>query len=115
MSDLKKVYVARSPGDAHLLKGLLESADIEVVVRGDDFVPLQGGSLFHIETRPSLWVLETDAARALEIVADHHAGAGLPTDELDGAVQAWVCAECGEEVEPQFSECWNCGSANPSR
>ena len=41
MSDLKKVYVARGPGDAHLLRGLLESAGIQAIVRGDDFVPLQ--------------------------------------------------------------------------
>jgi hypothetical protein len=22
----------------------------------------------------------------------------------------WTCAKCGEVLEPQFSQCWNCGS-----
>lgn len=41
--DLKRVYVAQGPGDAHLLRGLLELEGIDVLIRGDDFVPLQGG------------------------------------------------------------------------
>ena len=113
MSELKKVYVARGPGDAHLLRGLLEQAAIEVVVRGDDFVPLQGGSLFHLETRPSLWVLDHDAARAMEIVRDYAARATDTAGGTDDAAAVWVCPGCGEEVEQQFSECWNCGTTNP--
>ena len=61
MADLKKIYVAIGPGDAHVLRGLLEVEGIDAVIRGDDMVPLQGGSLFHIETRPSVWVLDDDA------------------------------------------------------
>ena len=25
----------------------------------------------------------------------------------------WTCPRCGEDVESQFSECWNCGSERP--
>ena len=112
-AELRKVYVARGPGDAHLVKGLLESAGIQVVVRGDDFVPLQGGSLFHLETRPSLWVLDPDAPRAIEIVTAYETGAGSAGDQTDGSTPSWVCAGCGEQVEGQFSECWSCGAVRP--
>lgn len=112
MSDLKKVYVAGGPGDAHLLKGLLESAGIAVVIRGDDFVPLQGGSLFHLETRPSLWVLEEDLNRAAEIVSDYET---RPAPSYGAAAGARVCPTCGEESEPQFTACWNCGASIEAR
>lgn len=112
MSDLKKVYVARGPGDAHLLRGLLESAGIQAVVRGDDFVPLQGGGLFHLETRPSLWVLDEDFPPALEIVREY-GSREIPAEGNADASGAWVCPGCGEQVETQFTECWNCGTSQP--
>ena len=72
MSDLKKLYTAKGPGDAHVLRGLLESEGIDVAIRGDDFVPLQGGGLFHVETRPSIWVLDDERyARAQEMAAEY--------------------------------------------
>ena len=115
-SDLKKVYVARGPGDAHVLRGLLESEGIAVIVRGDDFVPLQGGGLFHVETRPSVWVLDNDdLPRALEVARDY---AVRTSEQGEGAAarsdEGWVCPDCGEQVEAQFSDCWNCGTARPS-
>ena len=76
MSELKKIYVAVGPGDAYVLRGLLEAEGISAIVRGDDMVPFQGGSLFEIETRPSVWVLGNDRelyARALTIAADYTA------------------------------------------
>ena len=112
MADLRKVYVARGPGDAHLLRGLLESAGIRVVVRGDDFVPLQGGGLFHVETRPSVWVLDDeDLPRALAIVNDYRAGTGGGGGTPAGGDGDWTCPSCGERLEAQFSDCWQCGAA----
>lgn len=111
MSELKKVYVADGPGDAHLLCGLLEVVGIAAVIRGDDMVPLQGGSLFAIETRPSVWVLSNDAeadqyARAVEIAKDYAARKRV-SDSSTG--EPWHCGSCGEIVESQFTECWKCG------
>ena len=77
------------------------------MIRGDDFVPLQGGGLFHMETRPSIWVLDDEhSARALEIAEGYAAGAGAPTGS---ATDTWRCRSCGEEIEAQFTACWNCG------
>ena len=25
----------------------------------------------------------------------------------------WTCPKCGEAIEPQFTECWNCGASKP--
>ena len=110
MSELKKIYVSDGPGDAHVLRGLLEVAGIAAVVRGDDMVPLQGGSLFNLETRPSVWVLADDDrseqyAHALQIVEDYAAGKGI---EATRHGEQWVCKKCAEMVEAQFAVCWNC-------
>ena len=112
MSDLKKVYVARGPGDAHVLRGLLESQGIRVVVRGDDFVPLQGGGLFHLETRPSVWVLEDEHfTRAWEVARDYERRTG---EAAQPSPECWACPSCGEQVEMQFTDCWQCGAARPA-
>jgi hypothetical protein len=118
MSDLKKVYVARGLGDAHVLCGILESNDIRAVLRGDEFMPLQGVGLFCPETRPSVWVLEDeDFPQAFKIAREY---SGCSRQERQSASQdeekseeVWVCLSCGEEIEKQFSDCWKCGSGRP--
>ncbi len=24
----------------------------------------------------------------------------------------WTCSKCGEAIDPQFEDCWNCGTSN---
>ena len=111
MADLKKIYRADGPGDAHVLRGLLEVEGIDAVVRGDDMVPLQGGSLFHLETHPSVWVLDDDAgsyARAVEIAGEYAAARQAPVQTQGSG--GWRCRSCGETVEEQFTACWSCGA-----
>ena len=111
MSYLKKLYVARGPGDDHVLRGLLESAGVRSVIRGDDFVPLQGGNLMRMETWSSVWVLEDDTyPRALEIAEEYARRAEeAPAQQVD----TWRCPRCREDVERQFTECWSCGTDRP--
>tara|TARA_B100001123_G_scaffold447857_1_gene606763 strand:+ start:18920 stop:19255 length:336 start_codon:yes stop_codon:yes gene_type:complete len=109
MSELKKIYVATGPGDAHVLRGLLEAAGVRVVIRGDDFVPLQGGSLFHVETRPSVWVLQDENFLRAREIADNYAND--LRDETDSSDQQWECSDCHEAIEQQFSHCWKCGQS----
>ena len=113
MANLKKLYTAQGIGDAHVMRGLLESAGINAVIRGDGVVPLQGGNLMlNIEVRPSVWVLEDDKySQARDIVADYVTRQGENPGE---PVSTWNCSRCGESVEQQFSECWNCGTNRSS-
>ncbi len=108
MSELKRIYTADGPGDAHVLRGLLEVEGIQAVVRGDGMVPLQSGSPFTIETRPSVWVLADASeryARAVAIAEEYAAKKRADT----AAGELWRCPSCGETVEAQFAACWNCG------
>ena len=109
MSTLKKVYVAANAVDAHMLEGLLEQEGIQAVVRGDDFVPLQGGTLFKMEIRPSVWVFADEHLPRARELADDFGRRSTPSDR---PLATWIC-RCGETIEEQFTECWSCGRPKP--
>ena len=89
MSDLTKLYVAANAADAHILRGLLEQEGIQAIVRGDDIVPLQGGNLFKMETRPSVWVFDDEhVARARELADDFGRPAASDRPRPPGPVAA---------------------------
>ena len=109
MSSLIKLLVVANAVDAHLFKELLEQEGIAAVIRGDDMLPLQGGHLFRMEVRPSVWVLDDERLlRAREMAADYSSRGGSSTE----AAETWSCP-CGEVVETQFTECWSCGHTRP--
>ncbi len=105
MSDLAKIYTAANGIDAHMLKALLEQEGISAVVRGDDVVPLQGGTLFSMEVRPSVWVFDDERRDRAQALADDYRRPRAPLASEDAT---WACI-CGEAIETQFSECWHCG------
>jgi hypothetical protein len=106
---LKKVYIAKNPADAHLLKGLLEGENIEAEVRGEFLYGVRGEVPITPDTCPSVWVMDdAEYDRALELVSIFREGE--PTNPIEG--EAWRCS-CKEENESQFTECWSCGKARP--
>ena len=108
---MKKVYIAKNPADAHLLKGLLEGANIEAEVRGEFLYGVRGEVPITEDTCPSVWITDdSDYDRAMELVSTFREGA----PPLPGEAGTWSCS-CGEENENQFTECWSCGKTRPIR
>jgi hypothetical protein len=104
---MKRVYIARNPTDAHLFKGLLEVEGMSAIVRGEDLFAARGGAPVIPETCPSVWVLdETHFERARQLATAYSRGEG--PKGIRGTV--WRCPRCGEALEPQFTECWQCGT-----
>lgn len=98
---MQKLYSAANLQEAHLIKGMLSVAGIEVRIFNEH---LQGGlgELPFSEVYPELWLEdETDAARARRILADYERPA------LPRASQR--CRSCGEESPGAFEICWSCG------
>ncbi len=58
------------------------------------------GDLPMLETWPQLYVEDGDERYALSVLAR---AAATPTGN------AWICPQCGEQLEPQFTQCWLCG------
>ena len=46
---------------------------------------------------------EADEPRALRLIAE-----ALPHDGAQG--EPWTCGDCGERLEAQFQQCWQCGA-----
>jgi hypothetical protein len=98
---VKRVFRAASLLQVAHARNVLTAAGIESELR-NQYLAGALGDLPMLETWPQLWVedtFESAALRALERAAT--APPGLP----------WTCAQCGEQLEPQFTSCWRCGAA----
>ena len=101
-----KLYSAADPLQAHVLRGALESVGIRAEVRRDTLFSTRGETPVTFDTLPEVWIAD-DADMAL---------ARRMVEKLEAPAKAsvgprWICSRCGEHVEPQFDECWNCGLA----
>lgn len=101
---MKRVFRAASLLQVAHARNVLIAAGIESELR-NQYLAGALGDLPMLETWPQLLVadeLESAALRALEKAAA--APSGTP----------WVCAQCGEQLEPQFTSCWRCGATTQS-
>ena len=81
--------------------GALCAAGIDCEVRN---TVLSGalGEIPFLECAPQIWIRNPlDEARARELIER------LRTPV---AGEPWTCSRCGEVLEPQFAQCWNCGT-----
>lgn len=105
---MRKLYTARDAMEAHFLRGLLENEGIAGVVQGELLATARGDLPMTQETLPSVWVRDEDLEQAQSIAAT------LQTPQAyDSAQPSWNCPACGEVVEGQFTDCWNCGAPRP--
>jgi hypothetical protein len=101
---VKRVYRAASLLQVAHARNVLIAAGIDAELR-NQYLAGALGDLPMLETWPQLWVddaLEAAALRALKIAEATPVGA------------PWTCAQCGEELEPQFTTCWRCGATSSS-
>lgn len=102
---MRRVHVARTLADAYIVKDVLESHGFACTVKGENLVGIMGEVPIDVDSLPSVWVPESQAERAMRVV----------TDTAGGATEAgdWICPNCDEEIEGQFTDCWQCGTARP--
>ena len=112
---MRHVYTGRDEMDAHFVKGLLEQEGIEAVVQGENLINAVGTLPLSDKSLPSVWVADANEERAALIVKDYEQVDRVNAEATveDTPRPTWKCANCGEAVEEQFTECWNCGHARP--
>jgi len=102
---MKKVYEAANMMEAQLIKDYLEGAGVETVVKG---AMLQGAvGEIPANTYPSIWAIEDDEVDKARELIDVYFSEQPENMVYQGP---WTCPECGQELEPQFTQCWNCGT-----
>lgn len=106
---LARIYTSRDPAEAHLLRSQLETAGIRAVVLGETLANAIGTLPLGSASAPTVWVNDDalpDAAAVVEAFEQRLAHGPLPT-----IAAPWVCPKCGETIEGQFTDCWNCLTA----
>ena len=104
---MKRVYTAKHPTEAHLIRGMLEAAGIHAAVKGDQLY----GAYGELPVLPTVWITDdTVDAHAQRVVVEFLRGGA----ELEYGHERWTCTQCDETLEGQFTECWNCGAARES-
>ena len=100
---MKTVYSSADPVMAGFIEGLLNDAGIPAHAHQAGLYGAAG------EVPPTeCWarivvVHEEQAEQARAIILEYLEG----EPQHDG--KDWKCPRCGETIEPQFTQCWNCG------
>lgn len=106
---MKQVYIADDPTEAHLVKGILEQYGISCEIQGEALWIARGQLPLTSETLPTIWIRDDNRfEEAKELLERFKEGTLTSKTEKN-----WRCPECGEEVEGQFTECWQCGASRP--
>ena len=106
---MKQVYIADDPTEAHLVKGILERYGISCEIRGESLWIARGQLPLTSETLPTIWIMdESKFDEAKELTERFNKGT-----LTSNSSRAWRCPECGEVVEGQFTDCWQCGASQP--
>jgi hypothetical protein len=106
--NLVKVYSARDSVQAHFVRALLQREGIEATVLGDALSGVLGGLPFTPETQPAVWIAP-GAFPAAKVIVDRFQRGGARLEFAGRA--SWISPDCGETIEPQFTECWSCGAS----
>ncbi len=100
--DLKTVYSAANMALVSIFQSLLEERGIKCWIKNESL--LTGiGEIPPIETWPQLCVEDANYLEAKRIVDEALAAKDF--------ANAWKCDSCGEIIEGQFTDCWNCGKS----
>lgn len=104
---MRTVYSAADPVMTGVIESLLQDAGIPAYVNQ---AGLYGavGEIPPTETWARIMVVhEEQAAEARTIILEYLEG------EPQNKGRPWQCPRCGEVIEPQFTQCWNCGREKP--
>lgn len=75
-------------------------------IRGEELFIIRGEVPLPRDTLPTVWVENNiDYLKALKIKEEYELSDTMP----DASKENWMCPDCGEEHEGQFTACWNCG------
>ncbi len=100
---MKKVYASQDRLMVGHFNNILNNEGLKCIIK-NDYLTIAMGEVPLNECWLELWV-EKDShyEKAKTIIED-----ALHSEVVAGP--NWKCLKCGEEIEPQFSECWNCGT-----
>ena len=105
---MKKIYEHFDFPKVGHFQSILESAGIRTLLKNETQSSMLRGEVGIRDLFPELWVMDdSQYERAVEILTPL-----LQEKEAPG--EPWVCPQCGEQVDGNFGECWNCQTERPT-
>jgi len=111
-SALEKVFTGKDSVEAHYVCDLLQERGIWAVVMGENLEAALGAIPPTYDTSPAVWVRPEEAEAAKAFVAEYTEKEMTPAGESQG--KTWQCPNCGEMIDQQFDQCWNCQAQRPT-
>jgi hypothetical protein len=99
---MKRIHSAKDPLMIGHLKNVLATFGIRCIARNLD-LSSAAGELPPIDCWPELWVIDDEKVTTAQSILRKTLA------PLESVKKSWLCPGCGETIEGQFSECWNCG------
>jgi hypothetical protein len=89
-----------APAKEKSMRKVYSSQDVNLV----HFEQLAGavGGLAPLDIWPELWVHDADELEQARLLI----AAAMTKSETQQT--AWICHACGEKIDPQFTQCWQC-------
>jgi hypothetical protein len=106
---MKKVYIAQDPPDAHFVAGILQEHGISCEIHGEDLWSARGALPVSPDTLPNIWIKVDNRYEQAEKLVRQIENKTLIAN-IGGQ---WQCPNCGEEIEAQYTDCWQCGTSRP--
>jgi membrane protease subunit (stomatin/prohibitin family) len=106
MSDLREVMICYNDLDAEIVKGNLEKDGIDVYISRDDC----GGMEPQLQMTEGIKVMVPSGQMNSAIALLQGMEERASIEKANPKTQ-WQCENCGEILESQFTDCWNCGVA----
>jgi len=100
---MKKIFTADNFVQLDQIRALLRENGIECLHKGETSIGsgAAGGEVPPVAVRNELHVFEeSDVNKAKMLINEF----------LKSEIQSrdWICDECGEKIEKQFTQCWKC-------
>ena len=115
MDDIQRLVVVATGhiGEMDLIMNILAAHNINSYLK-DEII---GTVAPHIASpggagAVKICVVEPDVNKAKVIIEDIRSSASEAQDSISEN-ELWSCLKCGEKVEVQFNQCWNCQSIRP--
>ena len=108
--NMKQVYIAQDPPDAHFVAGILQQYGISCEIRGEDLWGARGALSVSPDTLPTIWIRDDNRYEEARNLVRQIENKTLAANTGDSP---WQCPNCGEEMEAQYTDCWQCGTGRP--
>ena len=106
---MKRVYASADRAAVELVCDFLYREGIDNRVFNENTASVFGGIPF-FHAVPEVWVLRNDDEEAARAIIERFQS-GAIREAL--ARDPWICPECGEVIEGQFTQCWRCAEDDP--